>query len=45
VAPEPAPPDERLMAELRRRYRSEVLSLSDYLGRDLIELWGYDDDA
>jgi Sulfotransferase family len=37
------PPDESLMLELRRRYRDEVLALSDYLGRDLVKLWGYDD--
>jgi hypothetical protein len=35
-------PDERLMLELRRRFKPEVQALSDYLGRDLIELWGYD---
>jgi hypothetical protein len=39
---EPPPPDERLMAELRRSFRSEVDALSEYLGRDLIELWAYD---
>jgi hypothetical protein len=38
----PQPPDERLMRELRHRYRGEVLALSDYLGRDLVSLWGYD---
>jgi hypothetical protein len=37
------PADESLMLELRRRYRDEVLALSDYLGRDLVKLWGYDD--
>ncbi len=35
--------DERLMSELRRRYKPEVEALSDYLGRDLVALWGYDD--
>jgi hypothetical protein len=39
---EPPAPDERFMAELRRRYKGEVLALSDYLGRDLVTLWGYD---
>ncbi len=39
---EPQPPDERLMAELRRRYAGEVRALSEYLGRDLVTLWGYD---
>jgi len=38
----PAPPDERLEAELRERYAPEVRALSDYLGRDLVALWGYD---
>ncbi len=37
------PPDPALMLELRRRYKSEVLALSEYLGRDLVRLWGYDD--
>jgi hypothetical protein len=36
------PPDDRLMAELRARFQPEVAALSDYLGRDLITLWGYD---
>jgi hypothetical protein len=36
-------PDEQLMLELRRRYRGEVEALSEYLDRDLITLWGYDD--
>jgi hypothetical protein len=36
------PPDEQLMAELRRRFRPEVVALSEYLGRDLVSLWGYD---
>ena len=35
--------DERLVEELRRRYKPEVEALSDYLGRDLVALWGYDD--
>jgi Sulfotransferase domain len=40
-----APPaaDEQLMAELRSRFKGEVLALSDYLGRDLVSVWGYDD--
>lgn len=42
VAP-PDPPDEQLMAELRRRYRPQVEALGEHLGRDLIGLWGYDD--
>jgi hypothetical protein len=38
----PQPPDEAVMAELRRRYSAEVAALSEYLDRDLIALWGYD---
>jgi hypothetical protein len=38
----PQPPDEELMLELRRRSRDEVVALSEYLGRDLVSLWGYD---
>ena len=30
------------MRELRRRFASEVVALSEYLGRDLVSLWGYD---
>ena len=36
------PPDERLLLELRRRFRGEVVALSEYLNRDLVALWGYD---
>jgi hypothetical protein len=39
---EPEPPDEQLMAELRRRFKGEVIAASDYLGRDLVSLWRYD---
>jgi hypothetical protein len=35
-------PDEELMVELRRRFKGEVVALSEYLGRDLVSLWGYD---
>jgi Sulfotransferase domain len=38
---EPRPPDERLMLELRSRFKGEVEALSDYLKRDLVGLWGY----
>jgi hypothetical protein len=38
----PAPPDEELMLELRRRFKPEVEAASEYLGRDLVALWGYD---
>jgi Sulfotransferase domain len=39
---DPRPPDEELMAELRRRFKPEVVALSEYLDRDLVTLWGYD---
>jgi hypothetical protein len=38
----PPPPDEQLMAELRVRFKGEVVALSEYLDRDLVSLWGYD---
>jgi hypothetical protein len=38
----PKPPDEDLMLELRRRFKPEVVALSEHLGRDLVTLWGYD---
>ncbi len=40
-APEPA--DESFMLELRHRFKPEVQALSEYLERDLVALWGYDD--
>jgi hypothetical protein len=39
----PPPPDDELMLELRRRFRPEVQALSEYLDRDLVRLWGYDE--
>jgi hypothetical protein len=39
---DPLPPDNEFMQELRRRFRGEVEALSEYLGRDLVTLWGYD---
>src|SRR5437588_2019587 len=39
----PQPLDERLMTELRRRFKGEVVALSEYLDRDLVTLWGYDE--
>jgi hypothetical protein len=36
------PPDERLMLELRRRFKGEVVALGEHLDRDLVSLWGYD---
>ncbi len=38
----PPAPDEQLMLELRRRFEPYVVELSEYLGRDLVALWGYD---
>jgi hypothetical protein len=38
----PPPVDEALTMELRRRFRGEVEAVSEYLGRDLVSLWGYD---
>jgi Sulfotransferase domain len=39
---EPTAPDQEFMAELRRRFEPEVTALSEYLDRDLVSLWGYD---
>jgi hypothetical protein len=39
---QPPPPDEALMLELRRRFKGEVVALSEYLDRDLVSLWGYE---
>jgi hypothetical protein len=39
---EPPAPDEALMAELRSRFCEEVVSLGEYLDRDLVSLWGYE---
>jgi hypothetical protein len=38
---EPPAPDERVMDELRRRFKPEVEALSGYIGRDLVTAWGY----
>jgi len=43
VFSEPRPPDEVFMAELRQRLKPEVVALSEYLDRDLVSLWGYDE--
>jgi hypothetical protein len=40
---QPAPVDEEVMESLRRRYREQVLAFSDYIGRDLVSFWGYDE--
>ncbi|HEV3034665.1 MAG TPA: hypothetical protein VGX72_07735, partial [Solirubrobacteraceae bacterium] len=39
---EAPPPDESFMLELRRRFKPEVVALSEYLDRDLVGLWGYE---
>ncbi len=38
----PPPADERLVRELRQRFRGEVLAFGEYLGRDLAGFWGYE---
>jgi hypothetical protein len=38
---EPPAVDERVIEDLRRRFRPEVVALSEYLNRDLVALWGY----
>jgi hypothetical protein len=38
----PASADEDFLLELRRRFKGDVLALSDYLDRDLVSVWGYD---
>jgi Sulfotransferase domain len=40
---DPRSGEEDLMAELRKRFKGEVVALSEYLERDLVNLWGYDD--
>jgi hypothetical protein len=40
---EAPPPDEQLMRELRLRFRSEVQAVGEYLNRDLLSFWKYDD--
>ncbi|MFI4977149.1 MAG: sulfotransferase family protein [Solirubrobacterales bacterium] len=45
VYAEPRAPDEELMHDLRLRFKGEVVALSEYLGRDLVTLWGYEDIA
>ena len=41
----PPEADEEFMRQLRVRFKPEVVAISDYLGRDLVGLWGYDDVA
>jgi hypothetical protein len=42
VYEKPPPPDPELMRELRLRFKPQVAALSDYLGRDFVGRWGYD---
>ncbi|HTQ68946.1 MAG TPA: sulfotransferase [Solirubrobacteraceae bacterium] len=42
VLASPPDADEEFMQELRRRFKPEVVALSEYLQRDLVALWGYD---
>ncbi len=42
-ADSPPPPDIEFMRELRGRFRDEVATLSEYLDRDLLTFWKYDD--
>jgi hypothetical protein len=37
-----AQPDAEFIDGLRRRFKPEVEAVSEYLGRDLVSLWGYD---
>jgi hypothetical protein len=37
-----AEPDAEFLRELRRRFKPQVEAVSEYLGRDLLALWGYD---
>jgi hypothetical protein len=41
----PRPADENVMRELRARFKGEVVALSEYLDRDLVTLWGYENVA
>jgi Sulfotransferase family len=41
---QPPPPDDELMADLRRRFKGEVAALGEYVDRDLLALWGYESD-
>ncbi len=43
VRRKPPPADDLLMGELRERFRSQVSAASEYLERDLVRLWGYDE--
>jgi len=36
-------PEQDVMLEIRRRFRHEVVALSEHMGRDLVAQWGYDE--
>jgi hypothetical protein len=38
----PKPLDAELMAQLRTRFKPEVIALSEYLGEDFVARWGYE---
>ncbi len=38
----PAAVDDALMAELRARFKPEVVAVSEYLGEDFVARWGYE---
>jgi Sulfotransferase family len=40
---QPAPVSGELTRSLRRRYRDEVAAFGDYIERDLLSFWGYED--
>jgi hypothetical protein len=42
VFAKPKPPDPGLTLELQQRFRDEVEAFGQYLGRDLVSLWGYE---
>jgi hypothetical protein len=42
VYAKPRPAEESLMADLRARFKGEVVALSEYLDRDFVTLWGYE---
>jgi Sulfotransferase domain len=39
---QPQSEDGSVIRELRRRFKGEVVAISEYLDRDLVSLWGYD---
>ncbi len=43
VEDDPRAPDDELMADLRRSLKGEVVAASEYLERDLVGLWGYEE--